>query len=302
MNRVYKWIDFFRRSFFHKKESSGTLLLILGPLLFLATLLLFGMKASYLMESPVWLFNFGISTLLTCGITFFSIKERISLEKDLRHESHLREKEASDMRGILDETHILYRSKVDKLEEKMKTLSLEHNKQLVHKGKALEDLQKSYEQLFNEALQHKNHVVSLKGSLEDALDELRKLRQEHYLLQEKQAEFPTDVSHKYKQLRAQFEEKSTILEQTRRDLFALEGRLTVLSKEKEEQTFEAQREQEILWEMLKNLEEENQFLEQEVLALEQVVTTEQPKKKPLRTKKGSPIEEMLELQFEAAKE
>lgn len=75
------------------------------------------------------------------------------------------------------------------------------------------------------------------------------------------------------QLKKQFEEKSAILHQTRKELFAAEGRVFVLQREKEEQEYTLCSEKQMLLESLKQYQEEYDTLEMELLLLEQLVSS-----------------------------
>lgn len=71
----------------------------------------------------------------------------------------------------------------------------------------------------------------------------------------------------YKQLREQFEEKSSLLEQTRQELFSAQTILEMLAKEKEETAFSSEWAEEIA-----RLREENAALEEEIKSLEELVS------------------------------
>ena len=64
----------------------------------------------------------------------------------------------------------------------------------------------------------------------------------------------------YLQLREQFEEKSTILNETRKELFRLQEQLAAIQKEQEEQQFTLFSEEETLW--MQNLHRLSLELEQ----------------------------------------
>jgi len=165
---------------------------------------------------------------------------------------------------------------------------------LAQKQKELEENKTRYEMLFADCNHHKAKSISLQHSLEEALSELRFARQSQFLIEENRKDLPMDIVHKYKQLRAQFEEKIKVLNSTRSDLFALQTDLFALQKNQEIEALE----EEPLFEKLHHLLEENQALEEEIEALEQVTTTFLTKKSSTRTKKAQKLDKMLELQFD----
>jgi hypothetical protein len=96
-----------------------------------------------------------------------------------------------------------------------------------------------------------------------------------------------ELSATHLQLRKQFEEKSCILNQTRKELFALEGQLFTLQKEKLEQECTLDAECQELLECLQQSQEEQHTLEVELELLEQLVSSLLSQKpKTTRRKKG----------------
>ena len=103
----------------------------------------------------------------------------------------------------------------------------------------------------------------------------------------------------YKQLRKQFDEKSVVLSGTRRELFLVENQLLTMKKEQEEQSREESEDQKNLISHLNQLDLDCRELEEEVLFLQDIVTSLQDKKKKASLKKGgvsargsNPLEEM----------
>lgn len=89
----------------------------------------------------------------------------------------------------------------------------------------------------------------------------------------------------YKQLRLQFDEKSLVLSGTRRELFFIENQLLSMKKEQEEESREESEDQKILIGHLHQLDVECQDLEEQVLFLEEIVSSLQDKKKKAQMKK-----------------
>ena len=263
--------------------------ILAGPGSLLAATLLLFYKAAFLLGRPAWMFGLGLSICLASAVTYLICKEILFLEKNLQNQNKQKDQQNSSLKDVLEETQQLYRRKVDQLEDAV--VSIENEKKKLHQG---------YEELFEEANSHKNHLTSYQASLDDALDELRMLRQIYYLEQEKEKKTPKDLLSQHQQLRAQFEEKSLILDQTRRRLFMIEGHLIALKKEQAMEKLDNSREEELLVSTLKALDEENKYLEEEIAKLEVLVATSF---KPARTKKSKKqLENMLELQFEKSTE
>ncbi len=235
------------------------------------------------------MFGLGISIFLASGITYLIYKEVLFLEKNLQNEGTQKDQEASNLKEVLEETQHLYRRKVDQLEEAF--VAIEGEKDELHQG---------YEELFEESNANKNHLTSYQTSLDDALEELRKLRQIHFLEQEREKKTPKDLLSQHKQLREQFDEKSLILDQTRRRLFMIEGHLIVLKKQQAMEKLDSSQEEEMLLSILKALDEENKFLEKEIAELETLVVSSF--KLPRAKKIKKQLENMLEFQFEKSAE
>lgn len=86
-------------------------------------------------------------------------------------------------------------------------------------------------------------------------------------------QLPKHVQEDLKQLRGQFEEKSQVLHETRKVLFALEGELFRLQREREEATHEPNEMVLCLEKDIQELVEENAQLKKENSLLEQLITS-----------------------------
>lgn len=197
-----------------------------------------------------------------------------------------KEKETQDLRAILDETHLLYREKVSKMEDAL----CECEKKQIAELEAKESIEA-------ELTHYKSRARSFEISLEEALNELRNLAQIHYLEQEKQQQIPPNLVKQHQQLREQFEEKSLVLDQTRRRLFETEGFLLALKKERGLELLSQNEEQQALFQHIAELLEQNETLEKEIKELESLICV---LSKPTTTPKKTPkkLQEMLEFQFE----
>lgn len=240
-------------------------------------------RANPFIGRPVWMAALTFSVFVGCCIVYLTLKEMVSKHRELQEQLEDKDKKVISLRSILDETNTLYRNKITSLED----ILSEGEKQ---KKRYTEEI-KTIEQ---ELETYKNKAASFQASLEESLDELRSIRQQHYLQLEAGHLLPKDLPHQHKQLREQFEEKSLVLDQTRRRLFAIEGQLTALKKEQEEEKLDYSESEKQLILSIQALIEENEILEQEIIFLEKLITEKYKEKK----KKSSPkLDQMLEFQL-----
>lgn len=109
----------------------------------------------------------------------------------------------------------------------------------------------------------------------------------------------------YKQLRMQFDEKSQVLGDARRELFAVENQLLTARKQEEDLAHDENEEQKILISQLQELGEECQDLEEQVTFLQDIVSSLQEKKKitrPKKSKKAEEAEEVIEKLLETSQQ
>lgn len=267
-----------------------------GPIFFFLSFVLLLYKAGFLLARPVWLCGMGFSVALACFISYLVYKELVSQESRLVAESLKKMEEAKSIRSVLDEAQQLYREKVEKLEKAFTEMEKESQELMEEKEGALDALKYEYEVLNVQAYQASNHADHFHVSLEDALDELRQLRQIHYLIEEHEKEVPRDIINKHKQLREQFEEKSMILDQTRRRLFVIEGHLHALKHQSAMEKLDRHAEEENVIEMLGKMIDENGRLEKEIQLLEIIVSNNLNPPKFKKSKRQ--LQEILEFQFE----
>lgn len=259
---------------------------LLAPVLLLGVVVLLLIKMATLAEGFFWLFGVGLATLLACSIAYLAFQEIAAQKRDLRLLIGKKEKESQDLRAVLDETHLLYREKVDKMEEAICECERKQIAEL--------EQRKSVE---SELTHYKAKARSFEISLEEALNELRNLAKVHYLEQEKQQQIPPNLVKQHQQLREQFEEKSLVLDQTRRRLFETEGFLLTLKKERGLELLSQNEEQQTLISQIDELLQENGQLEAEVKMLESLISVlSKPTTTPKKTQKK--LQEMLEFQFD----
>ncbi len=266
-----------------------------GPLLLLGAVTLLFCRAALVIGRPAWMFGLGTTIILASGICYLVFKELGFIQQGARAIQKKKEQDLTNLRSVLEETHLIYRDKIAKLEEMIQKLEEEQTIDLTAAQSALDALQAEHDTLFAQFLQHQSHAASLKVSLEDALDELRQFRQADYLYRVFEKRVPKDLANQHRQLREQFDEKSAVLDQTRRRLFVTEGHLLALQKEKDLTQLDLNPEQDILLHQIKELIEENQLLDQEISFLEQLVGF----RPTLEKKPKKPKEEALEFQFES---
>lgn len=84
----------------------------------------------------------------------------------------------------------------------------------------------------------------------------------------------------YKQLKKQFEQKNDVLHLTRKELFNLEGELFYIKRELEMKSLEKNEESESLLKTIQSLNEENQLFEEEILMLNDLVSSLLPLSTP----------------------
>ncbi|NGX48108.1 MAG: hypothetical protein K1000chlam3_01497 [Chlamydiae bacterium] len=276
-------------------SSKTSLWILFGPGALLASLVLLLYRTGMLLGRPVWLFGLTLSVFLACGIIYLTFKELLSRENAFLSQISQNKKEAEDIRAILEEAHTLYREKVDKLEETIATIEKEQKMHLSSKEENFKGLQENFEKVQEDSKQYKNHSHDLQTSLEDALDELRDIRQLQYILQEVGKTLPKDLPSQYRQLREQFDEKTLILDQTRRRLFLIEGQFLTLKKEQVMDKLGENPEDESLVQTLQGLLDENTYLEEEIFLLEALVSQSLKKTREKKTKKEEG--KVLELQF-----
>ena len=121
-------------------------------------------------------------------------------------------------------------------------------------------------QMFKEALEESEEKNQLR------VEELNELRLYH---------FQQMLLHDPKQLRAQFEEKSEALSQTRKEFFHTQQALFSLQKETIESTFD---EDQVFFNHIRQLEAECAYLESQVLSLEEITSQLLSKKKASKSK------------------
>lgn len=259
-----------------KPKEASPFYLFIAPFFLFFSLLILSLKLLLLGQSPLWMTGLALSISLSTLILFLSFKELKAQKEIQRQYLEQKAKETSDLHALLDEANYVYRSRTDRIETEAKKSET-----------ALQELQHNFEEHVANA---EAQIFSLTQSLEEALSEVQHERQKAFLLEEKLKTTPTDIDHKYKQLRDQFEEKSKLFDKARQDLFDLQGELIQLQKAEQFDKKESScaLEAELTAQILE--------LQDEVEALEELLSAHW--KKSANRKKSKALEEMLELQFE----
>lgn len=168
-------------------------------------------------------------------------------------------------------------------------LQRQHELELLENRKQIASLERSLVQT-QEALEQQSRVAL------ERLDLLNEARLDKFQLKllkeaaEKQAETVAEVTAAevmYKQLRKQFSEKSEVLNQTRVELFQVENSLLALQKECELHAHDSNPHEIALADELKSVEQERDWLEAEVHALQDLIST--LLKSPSRKKSSAPV-------------
>lgn len=265
------------------RQHNTTFLIVLGPgLLFIEMILLFIAKRAL----PAWMGAFIFCVLLTLFIIYHCTKELQSLTEKTLEKYAGKAKDVANMQGLLEEINQINQEKIQLLENDLDVLEIEGQEKIKQTEGQLLELRNAYEKLFDESAIGKSRAQSLRTSLDEALDELRNLRQEHFFLKEnKPQESDKQIHAHQKQLREQFEEKKEVLEKTRSALFDIEGKLLCLQKEKEEQKLEDSLLLETLFHSLDTLLKQNDSLKEEIFSLEKIISVLSSRKKTTKKSK-----------------
>lgn len=290
---------------------------ILGPLLLSGCFGLCLLKVARPHFSNVWSIGIGIAFALALSILLFSLFDlyldfsafQKQKEQDAQQLTNLK----AEMRKLQTTMHALNQKELQELAERYQAQMQDFTSR---KEEEMQHLQKAYEKAFEEANENKHRAASLQISLEEALLELGQKRQLEFLekelkqmleeiqqnadpkpLENREASKPESTKmrpdHHLEQLRKQFEEKSHLLSETRKELFLVENQCLSLQREKEFNTLEMNERECTYLENLKQIDDENRELENQVILLEEIVNQLLvPKKRAPRVKKN--VEKMLD--------
>ncbi len=203
-------------------------------------------------------------------------------------------RELDELRRLLSAEHL-------EMDAKMKRMNvqLEEVQSIrVSEAKEKASWHEKYLQLSAEIANYQRKERAFQQALEDAQAALLKLKyaekppQSSIIPMEEEAD-PLHVEKQHALLREQFEEKSAVLHQTRKESFQLESQLLTLRKEQVERSLEPSSETSALIAQLQKLELEREHLEQEIAALHLLVAELFKTKKAPRKRKGQAVEQEL---------
>lgn len=165
--------------------------------------------------------------------------------------------------------------------------------------KSRQNWKEKHERMALEVARHERKQQMLQQECDEMKDRLVELQSKQQLpvaiqdnLIQQEEEKPEDPQ--YAQLKEQFEEKSDILNQTRKQLFSVESQLLALQKQMEEQDFEEDAHDVVLTEQLRQVESLQNQLEQEVVCLEEIISKLHQPKKTARVRKAKTKEQVQE--------
>lgn len=292
-----------------KKFAKSSFWFLLGSFLLLLTLVL------PFVEASSW--GISVSLFLSWCILLLSFQEEGALQKSLLNRTSELEKDILDLQnakesvalGSLEKEQEFKQERVT-FEKKIKSLQeevLKKEELIKNKDQEIlssqEKLARSKELL--DALNEKrveNFQLSL---LHDSFarqnltqeTEIKNLKDILDNFSEEEAVVDPQLERDFKQLKKQFDEKTEVLNQTRKDLFQLEGRLLAFQKEREDKETEINPAEVVLSNHLKEVEEECKGLEVEVAHLQEFISKLLAKKTPGRKKKLPAPTADLELNF-----
>ena len=245
-------------------------------------------KTGGVLGPPIWFFGLLLSMGIGCFTSCLAYREVVEQQQQRKQLEQKRLKELVSVKETLKETGLLYREKVENLEEVIQGLEGE-----------LREVQLAYDQVHSEGQRERIRAGAFQTSLEDALDALRQARKLDFFKSQQASSLPSDLPAQHRQLRDQFDEKALILNQTRLRLFGIEGQLFALQKTHVEEKLASIEDIEILQKEYTYIEEENRNLEEEIQHLEALITelirSKTTKQRSAFKKKA---EQMLELQFD----
>lgn len=249
--------------------------------------------------TSIWWIGASLSFALALIITFlcfFEIKSKrdsliaFSLDKEKLEQKQSQELALEKQQRLQDQRHFEVQTK-----ELTAHFLTQIQKQQEAKDQEIQELKKAYEALFASEQFAKNQTNSLKISLEAALEEARQSNMKYYLFKEASQQKPVEkepapAQEIDKNLRYQLEEKTQQLNQSRKQLFELEGEYLLLQK----QLVESPQEETSLVESLRWLSTQIKDLEEENKLLENIVSSLSVSKRSSRAKKSPKIEEPSE--------
>lgn len=242
------------------RQRNQQIFVFLSLFFLVAEILLLFFKTKAYTDHPFWLSSLILLIFFTIATLYFHFLEIQEEKKSALKREKILSERIANLSEVLKETQRSYREKMHYLESECE--KIEH-------FKTLSD--------------------ALRISLDDALEEMRKERLENFFsLEKKKNENTSELGEDFAQ------EKSAILENASKNLFALEEEHILLQKQLS--TLNEDMGIKYLIEQLQEIEQEKQILEKEIFHLESLVDKLSIKKNS--TKKPKKKEEIMQLQFE----
>ena len=270
---------------------------LLGPLLLVATLTLalFKLYLSSVWDN-IWTIGFTLSLALGLTIIVLSLKEGAHHLSDLVKNQENSEEKSLQLQQQVDALKLIVHQEKEQATQTQESLrsQLKESEKRAESFEELnsikkyewEALEEEKEALFQENVSTQQDLVALKAENSRLAEQLTALHDETNNLRDELAnkqELPPS-HHPYEELRKQFDEKCNILNATRKDLFAMEGKYLTVQKEMENRLLEPHSEIQGLLKQFNELEAYCGRLEDD-LTRHQELLTELSVKKPVRTKR-----------------
>lgn len=174
---------------------------------------------------------------------------------------------------------------IENTENKCHILKEQNTSLLVQLQKGKENARLKHEQLVLEISHFQRKEKAFQHALEEAQVKYAKPSQLESQKEESEEMLKAISDIRYKQLKEQFEEKSEILYQTRKQLFTMESQFLLLQRQSEEMNCDPSQEDVFLFDHMKQIQEENEQLELHISALQECISTLLNPKKSNRPKK-----------------
>lgn len=273
----------------------------LGPLLIIGSLVL-GIFLNSMESQRLWQLGWGTSIAMGLLIMYLSSKEASSLISILEKEKLDLKQQIDSMQKQLVEAQSFAIQEKREASQKILTMTTDHEKEVSSLQTILQTHEHVEEQLINqlnETRVDRFQLTVLKESSEELNQdkeaqinnlkiEIEKLYNEVKLAKTKDAA-PLGVELQFKQLQQQFQEKSQVLHQTRKELFSVEGRYSAYQKQYELEALDDNPLHVALIAQLKEIEQECKELEAEVDTLHELISKLLTQKRTTKKKKSSAI-------------
>lgn len=266
---------------------------LIGPILLIATitLALFKIYVSPLWDAS-WTLGFSLSITFSLLIIILSLRESAHL-----FSAHVKAEEEGTQNSLklqqeIDALKLSAHHEREQTNQKLSALraQLKASEKRADSFEELTSIKKyAWEALEDEKEALFQQMVTIQQDLDLFIAENQRLNEQLHTLraQLSQAEALSLPPHPYNELRKQFEEKSAVLDATRRDLFAMEGKYLSVKKEMEEKLLEPQKDLQELLTQFDALETYCGSLEDD-LTRHQELLTELSIKKTAHSKRKTP--------------